>query len=284
MWLGDMQHRWGSAVALALTAACLTGCRGAGASTGLPHRHAIRADQLLILSDVRLPKGHPLLVDLERLRQDISTTLDLPVQEQTVTVYLFADEQRYAHYLQNTYPNLPPRRAYFVGTARELAVYTYWGEKIQEDLRHEYTHGVLHACLKDVPLWLDEGLAEYFEVVEPPVGYNREYVARMAQLLAEGWRPDLNRLEQLESVTQMHKADYFEAWAWVHFLLHESEDSRQVLLDYLNVLRDDPRPGRLSVRLRATIPHVDDRFLAYAATLGRTVTTANATEGTRRRS
>uniref|UniRef100_A0A7C4LJN8 DUF1570 domain-containing protein n=1 Tax=Schlesneria paludicola TaxID=360056 RepID=A0A7C4LJN8_9PLAN len=278
----DTDRRWWCAAGLLLAAACLWGCRGAGAATGLPQRHSIRADQLLIQSDVRLPKGHPLLVDLERLRQDISTTLDLPVQEQTVTVYLFGDEKRYADYLQATYPHLPPRRAYFVGTARELAVYTFWGEKIQEDLRHEYTHGVLHACLKDVPLWLDEGLAEYFEVAEPPLGYNREYVARMSHLLANGWRPDLNRLEQLESVSQMQKADYFEAWAWVHFLLHESDDSRGVLLDYLRALRENPRPGRLSARLRSTIPHADERFLAYAATLGKTVATASAAERSQR--
>ncbi|GIT30210.1 MAG: hypothetical protein Ct9H300mP1_22560 [Planctomycetaceae bacterium] len=45
-----------------------------------------------------------------------------------------------------------------------------------EDLRHEFTHGVLHSSLKRVPLWLDEGLAEYFEVVGPkPGGVNTEY-------------------------------------------------------------------------------------------------------------
>ena len=39
---------------------------------------------------------------------------------------------------------------------RELAV----------DLRHETTHAVLHGLLPMVPLWLDEGLAEYFEAPE----------------------------------------------------------------------------------------------------------------------
>ena len=27
-------------------------------------------------------------------------------------------------------------------------MYTWWGDRIQEDLRHEFTHGLLHACLE----------------------------------------------------------------------------------------------------------------------------------------
>ena len=51
-------------------------------------------------------------------------------------------------------------------------VYTYWGNRIQQDLRHELTHAILHSVLKDVPLWLDEGLAEYFEVPHGWKGVN----------------------------------------------------------------------------------------------------------------
>jgi hypothetical protein len=140
---------------------------------------------------------------------------------------------------------------------------------------------VLHACLKDVPLWLDEGLAEYFEGSEPPLGMNREYTVRLSNLLASGWAPDLERLESLETVAQMQKADYFEAWTWVHFLLHESDDTRTVLLDYLRELRTNPRPGRLSDSLRAAVPRADERYLAYTTSLGRTLTTASATSGAR---
>jgi len=271
-----MPHRFPSLSFLLCGVLALVGCHGAGHTAGLPQRHSIQGEQLLVQSDVRLPKGHPLIKDLEALRQDISQMLDLPVQEQPVVMYLFGDEMRYSQYMRANFPNLPPRRAYFVGTAHELAVYTFWGEKIQEDLRHEYTHGVLHACLKDVPLWLDEGLAEYFEVTEPPLGMNRDYVARLPTAFATGWKPDLERLEGLETVSQMQKGDYFESWAWVHFLLHESDDTRHVLLDYLRALRENPRPGRLSVRLREEVPSADERFLAYAASLGQTLTTASA--------
>lgn len=246
---------------------------GAGCHTvqqtpvGLPTQHAMENEHLLVRSDLKLPKTHPILQDLDRLRDEIAEEQNLPVQKQPVTVYLFSDEVRYAQYLQTRYPLLPPRRAYFVGTPKELAVYTFWGDRIQEDLRHEYTHGVLHASLVDVPLWLDEGLAEYFEVTTQPKGLNRDYVMRLASNLASGWKPDLDRLESLEKVEDMQKGDYLEAWAWVHFLLHHSEETRMVLVDYLRELRTNDRPDALSKRLRATIPTVDRRFASHAASL-----------------
>ena len=234
---------------------------------GLPTRRAMESEHLLVRSDVKLPKNHKLLRELDSLRDEIADTLNLPVQKEPVTIYLFSDEVRYAQYLQARYPQLPPRRAYFVGTSKELAVYTFWGEKIQEDMRHEYTHGVLHASLQDVPLWLDEGLAEYFEVASRPAGLNREYATRLASDFARGWHPNLERLESLEAVNDMQKADYQEAWAWVHFLLHHSDDSRDVLLSYLHELQSNGKPDPLSIRLRTVIPQTDERFAAHAASL-----------------
>ena len=244
------------------------GCRTtAPAIVGLPKGLAIENEHLLVRTDLKLPKDHAVLQDLDRLRDEIADELNLPVQKQPVTVYLFSDELRYAQYLQTRYPLLPPRRAYFVGTSKELAVYTFWGERIQEDLRHEYTHGVLHATLIDVPLWLDEGLAEYFEVTSQPRGLNRDYAMRLATNLAQGWKPDLDRLESLEKVEDMQKGDYLEAWAWVHFMLHHSEETRAVLVEYLHELRTTGTPGMLSARLRQEIPQAERRFASHAASL-----------------
>lgn len=247
----------------------LCGCKGPQKQTAysLPSKFTYENDHLIVQSDVKLNRNRELIADLDRLRDEILTVLDLPSQKQRVTVYLFGDESQYARYFQMRYPTLPPRRAYFVGTVKELAVYTYWGERIQEDLRHEFTHGVLHATLKDVPLWLDEGLAEYFEVTSDPVGMNREYAMNLATGIASGWKPDLSRLEALETVDQMQKSDYQESWAWVHFLLHDSDDSRMVLTSYLRELRTTSQPGRISSRLNATIPVVDQRFLSHTASL-----------------
>ena len=262
------------AIALnACLAVCLCfahGCRSAAKNqtVHLPARHSVSAEQLIVLSDFKLGQEHPLFQDLIKLREDVADTLGIPLNSEQVTVYLFTNQEEYRNYLDMTYPGLPPRRAYFVGTPKELAVYTFWGDRIQEDLRHEFTHGLLHASLKTVPLWLDEGLAEYFEVAgSMPGQINRDHASRLAAALNNGWKPDMKRLEQLEKVSQMQRVDYQEAWAWVHFMLNSTPDAREALLTYLSDLKTDSEPEVLSARLPRNIPGVDDRFVNYVASL-----------------
>ena len=139
---------------------------------------------------------------------------------------------------------------------------------MREDLRHEYTHGLLHSGLKRVPLWLDEGLAEYFEVAGPrPGGLNHDYADRLAEALANGWRPDLKRLENLDDSAQMKRADYQEAWAWVHYMLNSTPEAKGVLVSYLSELRTNQQPKMISRRLQAVLPEYDSGFVSYLSKL-----------------
>ncbi|GAB4146879.1 MAG: hypothetical protein Tsb009_19770 [Planctomycetaceae bacterium] len=261
--------RWMQALLLCLML-LLGGCRTTQQAQPVmrPARHSIRSGQLLVLSDRKLPKDHPIIKDLINLRKQVAMTLRLPVQKEDVVVYIFNNEEEYRRYLDVTYPGLPRRRAYFVGTAKELAVYTYWGERIQEDLRHEYTHGLLHSSLRNVPLWLDEGLAEYFEVIGPSPGtVNADYANRLTASLVNGWRPNIERLEGIEEFSAMQHVDYQEAWAWVHFLLHSSPDTKDILLGYLKDLRTQRQPVPISRRLENALPNPQERFVNYVGTL-----------------
>lgn len=256
-------------IAACLAAAAQSGCGLMGQKdVGLPSRHSLRADQLVVLSDFKLPASHPLIQDLVKLRTQVSESLQLPLKTEDVTVYLFSDELAYHQYIQAAHPNLPSRRAYFIATPQELAVYTYWGERIQEDLRHEYTHGLLHACLQSVPLWLDEGLAEYFEVAGPePGGMQPDYAQRLTLAIQNSWRPNLLELERLEKIDQMSRFHYRESWAWIHFLQHSSPDTKQILVDYLHALQSDVNAETLSVRLERDYPAYNDRIVSYIAGL-----------------
>lgn len=262
------------AMAASLSLGSLAGCRSLDKppqAVALPAKHSVRAEHLVLISDFKLPKDDPLVDDLVALREHVTATLQLPEPRQDVTVYLFSNEEAYRKYLDAVHPGLPPRRAYFVGTKSELAVYTYWGDRVLEDLRHEYTHGILHASLAAVPLWLDEGLAEYFEVPgTTPGAMNGDYPHQLAVAVSRGWRPDIERLEQLEEFSQMRRLDYQESWAWVHYLLHATPDTRAALLAYVGDLRDASQPPALSERVAAVEPSFPSRFLGYVATLNST--------------
>ncbi len=86
-------------------------------------------------------------------------------------------------------------------------------------------------------------------------------------LLGNGWRPDLKRLERLDKFEQMQRIDYQEAWAWVHFMLHSSPETREILVAYLTDLQTQADPVPLSVRLEQNGLRVQDRYLNYVATL-----------------
>jgi hypothetical protein len=242
---------------------------------GPPGKHCFRNSQFVFYSDFDLNRRLPIFAELAQLRDQVYKDLQLPASNTVINVYLFEDRDRYERFMGSRYPELPRRRAFFVaqprgvGATEDLLVYTYWGDRIQEDLRHELTHALLHSVLKDVPLWLDEGLAEYFEVPPGWRGINYHHLEHLRREGPEAIKPDLARLEQLSQVQQMAPAEYREAWAWVHFMLHSSPPARQVLIKYLQELRSTSNPGALRPRLAAAVPTLDaglERHLAQLDT------------------
>ncbi len=226
---------------------------------GAPGKHSFRLGQFIFLADFEIRKDHPLFKDLAGLREQVNRDLRLPTSHREVWVYLFEDKVRYEKFMQSKYRDLPIRRAFFVvqprrlGGVEDLNVYTYLGDKIQQDLRHELTHALLHCVLKNVPIWLDEGLAEYFELPPAQRGVNGKHVEHLQQTKA---RFDLDRLEKLQNVHQMTPDEYRESWAWVHLMLRSTPQAKQALLGYLQDLRNNPNPPPLRPRLVNAIPAV----------------------------
>jgi hypothetical protein len=102
-----------------------------------------------------------------------------------------------------------------------------------------------------VPLWLDEGIAEYFEVPRAEAGLHRGHVAHLAGRILEGtWRPDLARMEALASAGELSQDHYAEAWCWVHWMLQTTPDRRRLLQDHLAAIRRDTAAPPLSLALR----------------------------------
>lgn len=244
--------------ALVCAAAGLCGCQSTPKttfSTERPSHHTVTNEHFVIHSDVQLDADNALISELKSVREQVFETLHLPEQRQSIDVYLFGDEASYRFYMHTTWSDLPPRRAYFVGTSRELAVYSFISPQVLDDLRHEFTHGLLHATLQSVPLWLDEGLAEYFEVnPSTPGTVNAAHLEELKTAKAENWSPNLYRLEMISDFRDLTARDYAECWAWVHFLLNSSDESTSVLMTYLEGLRTAKLPKRMLGSLEDAVP------------------------------
>lgn len=245
----------------------------ASATPVAPSKYSFRIAPYVFLSDFEVPREQPLFVELAGMRDQIYKELQLPPGNAVVQVYLFEDRDRYERFMQSRYPELPLRRAFFVaqprtiGGAEDLLVYTFWGDRIQQDLRHELTHALLHSVIRDVPLWLDEGLAEYFELPPDKNGVNAAHLDSLRRGPLGPYKPDLPRLEGLTEVKQMTPAEYRESWAWVHLMLRDKPEAKAVLTNYLHQLHVNAGPGLLEPKLAAVFPSPDEAFDRHLARL-----------------
>jgi hypothetical protein len=233
-----------------------------------PGKFKFTISPYVFLSDFEVKRDLPIFQELAGLRDQVYKELQLPASDRTVNVYLFEDRDRYDRFMQGRYPDLPKRRAFFVAQPRvngseDLLVYTYWGDRIPEDLRHELTHALLHSVLKDVPLWLDEGIAEYYEVPPSAKGINYRHLEQIERAGGPGLVPDLPRLEQMHEVQQMSPTEYREAWVWVHLFLTDKAEARAILVNYLQELRVNPAPGPLAPRLARVYPSLNEAFTRH---------------------
>ena len=201
-------------------------------------------------------------------RDWLAEKLRLATTEVPIHVYLYADQQAYHEFVDLRYPGFGSRRAIFVEDYSELSVYAHWSEHVADDLRHEVSHGYLHAAVPNLPLWLDEGLAEYFEVGLARQGMNEPHAEFLRQRQAAGdWQPDLNRLEQIATAAEMTQADYSEAWAWVYFLLDPGGDKAELLTEYLDDLRHGGAGALLSTRVRRRLAGPELALVEHLETL-----------------
>lgn len=227
----------------------------------------IARGQLVLHADFRLPHEHRLIDELVAERDVIAERLTLPVTSEPIHVHLFADEAAYQRHVARQFPGFPERRAIFVETDVTLAVYAHWGDNVAEDLRHEVAHGYLHAAVRNLPLWLDEGLAEYFEVGRGRRGLHRSHIDYLVGQRAVGWEPNLVRLEALAAAGDMTQLDYAESWLWVHFLLESDRETWLLLTSYLNDLRTGHAAEPLSARLRQRVAHAEPALIEHLDTL-----------------
>jgi hypothetical protein len=225
-----------------------------------------QVDGLVCHADFPLDNYAGLLREVSRLHGEIRQTLGLPSPRSPVHIFMFHDESAYRAYMKRWFPSVPQRRALFIKHEGPGMVFTYRGRHLVTDLRHESTHALLHSCLPSVPLWLDEGLAEYFELPADQRAGGNPYLKGTTWNARLGAVPSLQRLEQLSDINQMGQRQYRDAWAWVHFLLHASPEGKAELTAYIASIARGGPPGKLSERLTRSLGKPAKHFAAHFRT------------------
>ncbi len=226
--------------------------------TGWPDERKI--GPFVFHANFRMDNYLPVLQRLEGLGKEVSQRLKLKRSQEPIHLFLFATRGTYQRYMKLHFPKVPMRKALYIKNGGPGMVFAYLSNDFEVDLRHETTHALLHTALPMVPLWLDEGLAEYFEL--PPARREKEsvYRSKVQWNYRLGFAPNLGTLEKLCGTAQMKEHHYRDSWAWVHYLLHGSSVAGRELENYLSDIAKRTPPGQFRDRLKQRIPNVEDRL------------------------
>ncbi len=141
---------------IGLVTGTVLGCAAFGVDKGqplVPDRVETRVGPFAVYTNAQIPADAPAVRCLQALEADLATHLGLRVAADgpPVEVYILKDREAFGRFLTFYHPELPPRRAFFLAQGQKRMVYTFANDRLDEDLRHEATHALLHATVGDLP-------------------------------------------------------------------------------------------------------------------------------------
>ncbi|MDO4629654.1 MAG: hypothetical protein Q4C70_10770 [Planctomycetia bacterium] len=175
------------------------------------------------------------LQHLAQVAQELDAKIGLPASEEWVELYVFRNETEWRVFHQKEYPTIPYRRALFLKKKKGRGqLFLHLSKNFVDDLRHEGTHALLHAVLPTVPIWLDEGLAEYFETPTSPRISRSEWFKISLKRAQNRTTEKIILLETLSEMDEMTPEHYADSWVWVTFLLDGPEEVRDILPTHIS--------------------------------------------------
>ncbi len=195
--------------------------------------------------------------DLERLRDALSQLAPgVALSSPTPTyIFVFRNATSFQPYLR-TYAGRPMESGgYFLST--QLANYVAINGDRRADgtsiIYHEYLHYVLRNQFASLPLWLHEGLAEYYSTFKV-VGDQAKIGLPILEHVTWLRKNPLIPLASLFAVEEDSKeynensrrgAFYAESWALVHYLISGNPERRRQASEYLRLAQAGAPPAKI---------------------------------------
>jgi len=225
----------------------------------------VSSDTYIVKSSAGEERAKRVLKELEGFHQLIGSTLvfrNTELPELPIEVLLIGDEETMKE-LEPEYKGrkLPVAGYFQAGQDRDFIVLSgrVFPETLTSVVYHELTHYFLMRGLSNRPVWLNEGLAEYFstaEVRDDEISLGAISADRL-QLLRSSTMLPLKEFFAVDSSSAYYNESskatvfYAQAWAFVHYLMHGEHAARfkqfltalqkgdANLLPYLNVSEKD---------------------------------------------
>ncbi|MBM4080571.1 MAG: hypothetical protein FJ278_12790 [Planctomycetes bacterium] len=212
------------------------GCAEPMLTTLTPGRH------VTLFSRLSPDKATPVQLEADRTVREISEFLGLATPEGQAQVMLFNSARAFRAFVERECPQQSGAGAacFQRGDTFVVALHDHWSSsETLKFLRHELSHYVIASHFYDIPPWIDEGLAQFFEMGTP---YGRAHPACLGPLAAQLRRERQGVLSHLVAArpgTRLSREEYDQAWGLTHFLLKRPGAGPASVRRYLEQARSD---------------------------------------------
>lgn len=231
-------------VGVTATLLLLSACTG----PGLARRTAGR---YVVVRSGRAPEDAAALRRLADAHVDgVCEYLGLTTPTVPVEILLFPHSWNRRSYLREHCPRMADAGAacYRSDDGLVIALAEQWTEaETIRYLRHELTHFAIASHYRDIPPWLDEGLARFFEL-GPPWGEPHDAMLRSCRKqMDRADEPLLPGLVTIPYGERLTRKQYALAWGVTYYLLTHAEQGGACVRGYLTEVRyGDPLPARFT--------------------------------------
>ena len=216
--------------------------------------------------------------DRERMQQGIRHIFQLYTQrfgldihgQVEVNLHLFSSRAEYQQWVFERIGEATRSTGIFLTQSNEVGVWD-WGTETQivDTILHEASHVILHQLAPNTPIWLHEGLAQYFQTIRPDGERLRiepiaEALLRIRQWIADDQLISVRHYlnipqEQWQAMAHNRNAiPYTLAWGLVYFMMSRPVGEQTIR----RILHDLEKSG-----LRPTLDSINDRYPGGIASL-----------------
>ena len=251
----------------------------AGHAAGRPWR-SIRGANVIVFGQQSAGTLHDVAVEIEQFRLVVAELIHGARQPLPLPTLVFAfDDARALQPYVPLYKGKPISLGGFChcGGADDVSVIAaslHRGDETSSIVFHEYTHLLTRTAARGIPLWLNEGLAEYFSTFQLRSGGREAVVGRpliVHLTLLNQQRPmPVQDLLAVDPKSPMYNEGdrrsifYAESWALTHYLLIDRPGGVDAVNKYLAAAAKGPvTPQTLADALRTTLKELDVELARY---------------------
>jgi tetratricopeptide (TPR) repeat protein len=237
-----------------LLTALLCGCAAAHAGAE-PRWTVVRSESMTVMGDQSANTLRDVARELEQFRVVLGrlSANGQPAPTAPTMVYVFGSRKAFEPFLPLHNGRPASIGGYFQRNVdtNTIALSTEGFADDAAVVFHEYSHLLVGTAVRSIPVWLNEGLAEYFSTfhlkpggkganiglaIAPHVQLLRQRFIPLSQLLA------VDRTSELYNEGERRSIFYAESWALTHYLMTELPSGQTLINQYASAIAGGAAP------------------------------------------